>query len=544
MLSNTASDGDVEHISERTYINNIPTFVAISDSATTLDPTGMLLGKQSQMIATVNVNDFEDLITSLGSEEQALQYIEMISGKPVYNSSHAELRESFISSPVSARSKFKYYDNSWTNNSWAKIQSDILRGEMRDGSLYNEVPAVFWTKNTHKSDPFSGAYDELMITLDNIKRQDLKRRFMRLEYDTITALDTTNQLTKIFENFIDENWDAREIHVWIQGSYKQNGKDYKPAEVIDILSVKARELYKQEVPPSIVDLTLTEDVMYWADKWGVTGREIQSGITASRLNYVSYWYGESRVPISKKTKVITPKMCIPFRVSEYNLLERNEEKYAQMYPQTSIMQLLKSEEDKLTYRKLLQKSINKMSDVMFTNYSKHVIIERVRQGDTFDFVYEMVGPGIFKVTTMQDVTKVITYKISNVDIFMGTGSVITTHHRVYGLARDKESLWRQYQSKQTDGISTSGHMIAAQLALTTHLLWYLLEVLYNVKMKKSVYILSVNEPTDDIYHSKAEYMKAFNEVNLTYNSRSRSALSAALTPLNMQISKLIVSQLV
>lgn len=534
---------EMERISEQTRIISVPTMVSISEAATNLDPTGMLLDKQTQMIATVNINDFEDLVTALGNEEIASQYIEMICGKPLEGAEHAELRESFISSPTGPRNRFKYFENSWTNNSWNKLSSDIKSGKIRIGSLFNEVPAVFWTKNTHKSDPFSDPYDELLLTLKKMGYEEMSKRFVRLEYDSIIGVSTTSKLLTIFEDFLDTNWNAPEVHIWIQGKYIENGKEYTSSKVIDLLSVKVREAYKQEMPPSIVDLSLVEDVMYWSEKWNMSAKDVQSGMTAARQNYISYWYGEVRVPISVKSKVIYPKACIPFRVNKYNILERKEEPYAQMYPQTNIKSLF-NEEDKKIYVSLLNKMVKKMSDVIFTNYSKHVSIERARNDMNYDFVYKMIGPGKFKVTMHDKLSDEPSYVIANMDFFMGTGSVITTHHRIYALARDEESLIRQYNLKLVDGVSTSGHMIAAQLSYTPHLLWYLHEILYNTRMKKSVYILSVNEPTEDIYHSKVEYMRAFSEINLTYAERSKSSLSASITPLNVQISRLVISQLV
>jgi hypothetical protein len=97
------------------------------------------------------------------------------------------------------------------------------------------------------------------------------------------------------------------------------------------------------------------------------------------------------------------------------------------------------------------------------------------------------------------------YMIANPEFFLGTGSIITIGHGGFGLLRDLTSMLKLRDAKA----DPSGHTIAALVAYPAHFLWYMQEVLYNLKSKESVYLApSLVAPGGGEYHDFQAHQEA------------------------------------
>lgn len=469
----------------------VPTMIRISNQETNIDPNGMLLNKQSQGIFNVNHDDMNELIEKVGSREAAVQYVEMITQRPFVFTVKSLSRNNFILDDVI------YFNNSWENWSWGKIIDMVRKGR------YGESPAVYWTKLQHKIDPFSLAYDQLVQELRN-------KRLVNKNKQVIIINMSLKEVVDDAVSFITNT--AGQKHIWIQGHIQEKSVKYGPYEIM-MKIISAMKDNKNDYT--------------------------ESQQTYQRI-YTRYWKTMDLLPISLKYIEIRPQPCVPFRVSEYNFLEDKNQICVQMYPCSSFRSILNARNVELfdTYMDAVFKI---MGNTSFLNYSEHVLVMPINDDmliNTYDFLYKKdpEHSWLYQICKISDPAQ--KFVITD-EFMMGSASVITSRHRSYGLCRDVDSLIRQLSYSGR----ISGHMIAAQLAYSTHLLWYLHEVYYNYSTKKSTYKLTVIEPTEDRYHNREEYENAIREVQEAYYKARSSSQSKSLFGINIKISKLIISLL-
>lgn len=485
----------------------VPTMIKVSDEKTNVDPNGMLLNKQSQGIFNINTEDMIRLINDLGSEGAANRYVEMITQRPLVRTVTSEDRNGIITSEVEPSDSYEtqksgkvvYFNNSWENWSWDKIIGMVRKGR------YDESPAVYWTKYQHKDDPFSIAYDYLRTELRNRKLVNKNRQVIIINMSVAEVVDDAI-------SFIRNTPGLK--HIWIQGHIQENGIRYGP----------------YEIAMKIINTMKKADVNYTINQ-----------LTHQRV-YTRYWKGMDLLPISLKyNEIIKPQPCVPFRVDEYNFLEDRHQTCAQMYPCTALGVMLNARNKEL-FDACINDMIKLMATTPFMNYSEHVMVMLIDDElitKTYDFLYKKDPNNDWVYIVCGNSDPAQKYVVTD-EFMMGSASIITSRHRSYGLCRDVNSLIRQQSYKGR----ISGHMIAAQLAYTPHLLWYLYEVYYNYSTKKSTYKLTVIEPTEDRYHNREEYENAIREVHEAYYKAKSSPQSKMLFGVNIKISKLIISLLV
>ena len=109
----------------------------------------------------------------------------------------------------------KYFNNSWTGNSWSE--------KTRKGDT---IP-VFWTKDKNPlSTPIDREWDRY-----NRKHPGVGRR---ITYD---VYDTFDKVLAAYRKFLNETKDEEEVHVWIQGTLDGVG----PGEMLAMLKKEVKQ---------------------------------------------------------------------------------------------------------------------------------------------------------------------------------------------------------------------------------------------------------------------------------------------------------------
>jgi len=167
---------------------------------------------------------------------------------------------------------------------------------------------------------------------------------------------------------------------------------------------------------------------------------------------------------------------------------------------------------------------------VYSNYSKFVELvpydEEVHGKPDFAWRQKRADNGeqlneymmVYRVDFGKDSESLLMVK--DPSFFLGLGSVVTAQHAAFGIGRHPHELHAQYlRARSGEDGGTSGHMFAAVLAHTAHCMWYLHEVMLNMKTKRSIYSVSFDEPKEAVYHTVQEYRNALIDMK-TFEDRT------------------------
>uniref|UniRef100_A0A2V0RCW2 VP7 n=1 Tax=viral metagenome TaxID=1070528 RepID=A0A2V0RCW2_9ZZZZ len=440
----------------------------VGDFDTDMDPNAHLMRKAHSRIRLLSNNDLTKMCEEYGySLEKGLAYIEAVTQMPEHMPGSLAYTSRAHPLPTHGPTEvdilnIQWFDNAWTNNSWDKLS------RMHDGG-----PPSFWTKNFHdKDDQFKQSFETYNALYPG--------RGVRIGYDKYPTYDIVlSELVRFLLTF-----PLEEKHVWIQGeldgmSTTETLRRLRNDIVIAFSRPRAQN--------SGVDPNVTS---YW-----------QSSVVASYDLY--YYYGGrtiQRIPV------------VPWRASNFGMRVFAGALAPQIFPPTTLMHDLNID------ARIEESNGSASGPMIYANYSGHVELVPIHEEDYLDFAWHKIGDNRF---IMQDPRSWIPsrndgahlYKIADTSFFNGLGSVCTCAHAVYGIGRSEPELWEQLQRKLSTGHDTSGHMLAAPVMHTSHMLWYLHEVYTNIMREASIYNLSFKEPTDGLYHTMQEYEHAIQDMH-------------------------------
>ena len=170
----------------------------------------------------------------------------------------------------------------------------------------------------------------------------------------------------------------------------------------------------------------------------------------------------------------------------------------------------------------LDNAIFNPNGTIYTNYSGYVKMIPIWKHDKVDYAWKEVRPNEYVIVANGSAAGPTgyLYKVANPNFFMGMGSVATAQHAAFGLGRSEQELeFQELRKLRSNGVGGSGHLVAAALANTSHVMWYLQEVFQNLKTKQSIYLMPFNEPAGTVYHTVEEYRNALTDIEMIIHKR-------------------------
>uniref|UniRef100_A0A2V0RCE3 VP7 n=1 Tax=viral metagenome TaxID=1070528 RepID=A0A2V0RCE3_9ZZZZ len=440
--------------------------IRFSDSKTTLDPGGHMMYKSHSRIFNVNMESFDNMLNNTDmSVEEGIAHIELISSLPVIKgrkiSQLIENKRPTIVNLIEEETEILTFANSW-HHSWEQV----IKAK-------NTFPPVFWTKDRTEVE------SSIAKKFPEANRLDPKK-YLMIAYD---KYDTYDKILKRFIEFMSDNIDANEVHLWTQGTLNEDDiktnydkmlsrlqedfKIYKKAN-LDILSKKEKQPIRNLIN------------RYW---------------TNSVL--------EARDMYDKYTNLDPPRRIpvIGCRVCNWGMKSYIEDHIPQMVPSSTLHHSIGIKRNIL---------LNNVADERYINYTSHCKIREIMPNEIghLDFSYAKNDDGYYILTEPREGT----FVVDNAEFFNGFSSVCTSSHSMYGFGRTPGDLLEQALREDETGHGTSGHMIASCLMFRAHVLLYLNDIHYNHTTQKTIYNLEVNEPTSGRYHSNKEYEHAVKDI--------------------------------
>jgi hypothetical protein len=345
------------------------------------------------------------------------------------------------------------YENSWPS-SWENVVES-------NGTH----PPVFWTKNEREYSSPRAASFLAASQLDT-------KKYKMIPY---SEFNTYKKVLSAFKQFLIDNKDEDEVHLWIQGVLPTQAGSIVISTMMDNLTGDVLQDARMPGGPALGAVTT-----YW-----------KSSVLHSKDLYAHYANRRppSRIPV------------IGCRVSNWGMrIYGDSTLYPQMSPPTTL------HKDLGIPRSMLIEPLAK-----YLNYSKHIKLRTITEDEieTLDFAYRRDPRGHYTMSMPAPGT----YTISNPEFMNGFSSVCTSAHSTYGYGRDPSELVFQMSREIDSGHGTSGHMIASCLMFRAHVLLYLNDVHYNNTTNKSIYNLEMKEPTSGRYHTNQEYKHAIEDIN-------------------------------
>uniref|UniRef100_A0A2V0RMJ6 VP7 n=1 Tax=viral metagenome TaxID=1070528 RepID=A0A2V0RMJ6_9ZZZZ len=364
------------------------TSYVLSIRPTDMDPNAILMGKSHSKIFCINVDDVGKTMNKYKWDDRKIHaYISAVSQTPEHPQ-RANVPPQFCNPPHYPAihpettsinyDNVTFYNNSW-GYSWEKWKQAV------------DKPAVYWTKEKHKDDPFTRAFNTIPSTRMAVQRvyEDVK---------------TIQQLSDEIISYIREHQNKAQVHIWIQGTLTDKNGSYRPG---DVISYVRKELQRRGTNPGDVSY-----YSYWSD---------------SRPQDIGVAYGNRRpfrMPI------------IPWRTSNMGMLKfGNANLNPQLFPASTIQT-----------RGLINAKHRLPDNARYSNYSEFVKLIPMSLPPKFDYYWMQVGENEY---VMREYREVMQRTASPMVIVLPAGSGKTTIASNSDILVDIDDVFEQSNKHDT-----------------------------------------------------------------------------------------------
>jgi hypothetical protein len=353
-----------------------------------MDPNAILMGKSHSKIFCINIDDIGKTMNKYKWDERKVHaYISAVSQTPEHPQ-RSNVPPQFCNPPhypathpettTIKSDNVTFYDNSW-GFSWEKWKETP------------DKPAVYWTKEKHKDDPFTRAFNTIPKT--------------RLAVQRVYAdVKTIQHLSDEIISYIREHQNRKNVHIWIQGTLVDKSGSYRPSDVINYVR---KELQRRGTNPGDVSY-----YSYWSD---------------SKPQDIGVAYGNRRpfrMPI------------IPWRTSNMGMLKYgNSNLKPQLFPSST-----------LQVRGLINGKHRLPDDARYSNYSEFVRLIPMTLPPKYDYYWMQVGENEY---VMREYKEVMQRTASPMVIVLPAGTGKTTLSSDSDILFDIDDVFEKYDEHGT-----------------------------------------------------------------------------------------------